>query len=132
MKTKKLIELLQQEDPSGEEEVCVGNVDIFFVANEPAYWDGSLQVLIRDESNPYYNVEACKFVREGRKISINVLSIEDAIWNNTGITVYGDNDHNQEMVKKWRIEAIKCIRELDGSEHMKTLLTTYIKETEDE
>jgi hypothetical protein len=29
MKTKKLIELLKEEDPSGDEEVLVGNEDIF-------------------------------------------------------------------------------------------------------
>ena len=39
MKTKKLIELLQKEDPSGEEEVFVstedGNLDIFFIETKP-------------------------------------------------------------------------------------------------
>ena len=52
MKSKELIRLLQEEDPSGEVEVCVQNFDILGIHTEPAYWDGSLQVLMRDASKP--------------------------------------------------------------------------------
>lgn len=51
MKTKKLIELLNQCDPSGELEVCLDNIDICSVGREPAYYDGALQVLIRNDKD---------------------------------------------------------------------------------
>lgn len=82
MKTKELIRQLMEEDPTGEEEVCVGNIDIHFVSSEPAYWDGSLQVLQRDPSKaPYYNIVGGKYKRSGVKIQIHTLSISDAISN---------------------------------------------------
>ncbi len=87
MKTKELIRLLSMEDPSGEEEVCVGNVDFHFVSKEPAYYDGSLQVLERDESNQYYNIVGAKYKRTGSKVQIYTLSITDAIYNNTDMPV---------------------------------------------
>lgn len=80
MKTKELIRLLQKEDPSGEEDVCVNNIDIFFVEKLPAYYDGAAQVLIRDDSKkPYYDVVGGKYKRIGWKIQIHTLSISDVI-----------------------------------------------------
>jgi hypothetical protein len=87
MKTKELIRRLQQEDPSGEEEVCVDNIDIFFVSREPAYYDGSSQVLIRDETNPFYNIIGAKYKREGVKIQIHLHSIHDAISENYNLPI---------------------------------------------
>lgn len=84
MKTKKLIALLQEEDPSGELDVCVGNVDIHFVERLPAYYDGSLQVLERDEDCKYYNITGGRYVRAGEKVNIHTLSITDAISNAAG------------------------------------------------
>lgn len=83
MKSKELIRLLQEQDPSGEIEVCVNNADIYFLSNESAYWDGSLQVLTRDHSkDPYYNLTGGKYVRSGRKIQIYTTSIRDVLWEN--------------------------------------------------
>lgn len=80
MKTKELIRLLQEADPTGEEEVCVNNEDILDVGTEPAYWDGTLQILERDEKlSPYYNVVGATFKREGCKVSIFTHGIRDAI-----------------------------------------------------
>ena len=87
MKTKELIRRLQIEDPVGETEVCVDNVDILFVSGEPAYHDGPAQVLIRDESNPYYNVIGAKYLRSGSKIVIHTHSISDAITDNSDLPV---------------------------------------------
>jgi hypothetical protein len=78
MKTKELIKRLQEEDPTGEIECCVGNVDIHFVSREPAYWDGPLQVLERDPAKePYYNIVGGKYIKSGEKIQINLLRISD-------------------------------------------------------
>jgi hypothetical protein len=83
MKTKDLIRELQEADPSGEIEVCVNNVDIFCVTTEPAYWDGRLQLLVRDEKlKPYFDVVGGKYVTSGSKVVIQPMSITDVLWDN--------------------------------------------------
>jgi hypothetical protein len=79
MKTKEVIRQLMEADPSGEEEVCVGNVDIHFIHAEPAYYDGALQVLTRNPDCKYYNITGGKYRRTGMKVVIKTLSITDAI-----------------------------------------------------
>ena len=80
MKTKELIRQLMEADPTGEEECCVGNIDIHFVSKEPAYYDGTLQVLKRDPSKlPYYNIVGGEYVRSGFKVQIHTLSIVDIL-----------------------------------------------------
>ena len=79
MKTKDLIEQLQAEDPSGEMEVCVDNVDIHFITTETSYWDGPSQILIRDSKlSPFYNIVGGTMNFEGSKIQIHTLTIKDA------------------------------------------------------
>jgi hypothetical protein len=88
MKTKELIRLLQEEDPTGEEEVCVGNVDIHFVESLPAYYDGAAQVLEWEETKWGRRYVSGKYVRSGTKIQIHTLSIQDAIsYREDGFTV---------------------------------------------
>ena len=88
MKTKELIRLLQEEDPTGETEVSVGNHDIFELHTEPAYWDGKLQLLIRDPAKaPYYDIVGGKYVTKGCKIVINAMSISDVLWQDPDATV---------------------------------------------
>jgi hypothetical protein len=81
MKSKEVIRQLQEVDPSGEVEVCIGNCDIHFLTQIPAYHDGTLQVLERDKDVRYYNITGAKYVRTGNKIVIYPLSIQDAISN---------------------------------------------------
>lgn len=102
MKTKKLIELLQKEDPTGETECCIGNEDIFYVSVEPAYWDGTLQVLIRDEDNKYYNVIGAKYIDSGNKIVIRTLSINDAISEDTNLPVDYSNLGSAERKNRYK------------------------------
>ena len=118
MKTKELIRQLQEADPSGELECAIGNSDIHFVEVQPAYWDGCLEVLERDESNPYYNIIGAKYTTEGVKINISTLSIEEAIFNDPDLPVEFDthflyeehNDRYKKAVKRYRKEA-KQIKE---------------------
>lgn len=77
MKTKDLIRQLQEADPSGELECCLGNADIHFIDVEPAYYDGCLQVLVRDE----HRIVGAKYVSKGHKVVIHPLSIRDAIFD---------------------------------------------------
>lgn len=137
MKTKELIRQLQEADPSGEVEVCVGNVDIHFVDIEPAYYDGTLQVLKRDESkSPYYNIVGGKYCRTGSKVVLHTLSISDAIANggdfevdyselsderreatkkaHDGIRSFMDNmkyDHELEHFQRWAMDKAKVLTE---------------------
>lgn len=119
MKTKELIRRLQEEDPSGEIEVCVGNVDIHFVERMPAYYDGSLQVLKRDENNKYYNIVGGKYVRNGEKVSIHILSITDAISNACSVDRKFDVDYSQlseqsaKSTQKAHADLIEWHRKLD-------------------
>lgn len=88
MKTKELIRLLQEADPSGELECCVENIDILGVYPELAYWDGAFQVLVRDNSKkPYYDVVGAKYIAEGTKITISPHSIDDAIFDHRNLPV---------------------------------------------
>lgn len=113
MKSKELIRQLIENDPSGETEVCVGNVDIHFVSCEPAYYDGSLQVLIRDETNPYYNITGAKYKRKGNKVQIHTLSISDVVIDNVNCVIdYSELPTDQaertkkshEELKKWYVD----------------------------
>lgn len=87
MKTRELIRQLTEADPSGELEVCVQNVDIHFVTTEPAYYDGSLQVLVRDSNERFYDIVGAKYVRRGDKVVIHPLSIADAIRNDPDMPI---------------------------------------------
>lgn len=86
MKTKQLIKELMESDPSGELEVCVGNIDIHFIGTESAYYDGALQVLQRDSKG---KIAGAKYFREGHKVNLYTMSITDAIFN------YGPDDNLQ-------------------------------------
>jgi D-aminopeptidase len=79
MKTKELIRQLQEGDPTGDQEVSVGNTDIHFVSVEPAYYDGCQEVLVRDEKEKCYNIIGARVVSEGDKVVIHTLGIHDAI-----------------------------------------------------
>lgn len=117
VKTKKLIELLQKVDPTGETEVCVGNYDILQIFPSPAWYDGSLQVLIRDERLlPLYDVIGGKFVRNGDKIVIETLSIQDVLLDDPGSVIKYDewkDDSDESRVKKWREDGFELEKEIE-------------------
>jgi hypothetical protein len=82
MKTKELIRQLNEEDPTGELEVCVDGEDIFTVLNLPAYYDGPQQILIRDEKlSPYYDIVGAIINKEGRKVKIQTIDLECAMFD---------------------------------------------------
>ena len=115
MKVKTLIEKLQDFDP--DLEVCIGNADIHFVSKQPAYWDGYLQVLERDESiTEYYNIIGAEYSQNDDKVSIHTLSIRSAIWNDPDMPVECYNKEQEEMVAEWRKEVKDFDKELDKEE----------------
>jgi len=129
MKTKELIRQLQEADPSGEDEVSVGNVDIHFVDREPAYYDGCLQVLVRDEAQNGYNITGAKLVSQGNKVVIHTLSITDALWDNAELPIdysgltEGQAERYKETHEKVRQEVRDCEKELEQGHNATNLLS---------
>ena len=116
MKTKKLIELLQQEDPSGGLEVSIGGEDIFFVEALPGYWDGVYQVLVRDWRCEYYSVIGAEYRSDGTKLNIHTLSIKDALLDDPDLTIKVIDTfcepRMQKTVDRWRAEALEILKEI--------------------
>lgn len=99
MKTKELIRRLQEEDPEGEAECCIGNADILFVEKVPAFYDGRLQVLIRDEKlKPFYDVVGAKITGHGEKVFIVKHSIEDMLLDDPELPV----DLSEVIQPQWK------------------------------
>ena len=118
MKTKELIKRLQEADPSGEIEVCVGNEDILFVQILPAYYDGCFQVLKRDRSKaPYYNVEGVEIRGIGDKLNIQTHSLEWVLVDHPEMPVAFDGkyakEHWSKKVEELRIEYRKLNEEIE-------------------
>lgn len=83
MKTKELIRQLQEADPTGEIECCVGNCDIDNVTVLPAYYDGNLQVItVRDERGAAI---AGKLFHNGRKVQIEAFSFGEHVFFEHGV-----------------------------------------------
>jgi len=104
MKSKKLIALIQEIDPTGEVEVCVNNMDILEITGEPAYWDGCLQVL---EWNEHENVIGVETVQSGMKINLAPYSLFDAIQHDPDIPIKlcSSTEWQKDDIKKRRKEA---------------------------
>lgn len=78
MKTKDLIKELQELDPEGELECCIDNLDIGGISIEPAYWDGSLQLV---EKGPDGEILGMKILDSGLKLVLSPTSVGDFIMN---------------------------------------------------
>jgi len=112
MKTKELIKRLQDADPSGEIECCVGNQDIYFISQEPSYYDGALQVLIHDEKlrDKCWSIVGAKIIRTSQpKIQIHILSIQDVLFDTEDnkdfpVEVIGDSidGYYTNLIKTWK------------------------------
>lgn len=140
MKTKKLIELLQKEDPSGDTEVVVcteeGNIDIRYLEVKAGYWDGVYQVFERDESiTDCCNIVGAQIRSKGNKLCIIPQSIEDALFDDTSLPVTYDSEYARESkeknVNKWRSDAIRRIKEgkdIHFEEFQKKFIPRMLKE----
>lgn len=117
MKSKDVIKMIQKADPSGEIECVVGNVDIYSAHMEPAYWDGSMQLLVRDPDCEFYNVIGAIYTSEGSKVSITTMSISDAMLDDPDLPVEVIdtfvNPQLQERVDEWRAENKQIHKDID-------------------
>lgn len=116
MKTRELIRLLQEADPTGEVECCVDNHDIWLVEAQGAGYDGALEILVRNpDLRPHYDVVGGIIRRVGKKVRIRPLSLEDAIWEARGksfpieieVTDLADRVRFEQEVQKWRGESVQ-------------------------
>jgi hypothetical protein len=82
MKTKELIQQLQELDPEGEIEVVADGAPIYFAEKLPACYDGSLQILAQDSNRKGYNVVGYKVTNKGNKILLRTLDLESVMWEN--------------------------------------------------
>jgi hypothetical protein len=109
MKTKDLIAALQDADPTGEVEVCVGNQDIYFVEQLPAYYDGRLQTLIVDNS-PNPRINGVKVHSSGNKVQIHIMGVEDVLLDDPDATIdLSDLNPESQTFKYWtaRVEKLR-------------------------
>lgn len=116
MKTSDLIRRLQEEDPTGDAEVCIGKYDIHFVSRQPSYYDGYHTILVRDASKTGYNITGAIINYVGVKIKLHVMDAEDVIDNNPDapVEVRGSSSgHMVAQVEAWRKEARDSIAEAD-------------------
>jgi hypothetical protein len=107
MKTNELIRQLQHVDPTGDKEVCIdGSADIFAIYESEAYWDGRLNVLVRDESKkPFYDVVGVKIIHSGTKIVLQSIGAEDVIGENWNVRVEVIGNNNV-----WAKDDVRCMR----------------------
>jgi len=78
MKTRDLIKLLIEADPTGEEHCTVHGKDIHNVELIPGYYDGSYEKLLRDERG---HIVGGVISREGSELRIKTTSIADEIFD---------------------------------------------------
>ena len=122
MKTKDLIQRLQQCDPSGELEVCCDNEDINSVQTTEAYYDGKLQVLKRDDR---MRVVGAKITNNGHKVQIRSKSIQEAVYINPELPVELDLEDYQKpeyerTIDEWRRTARKIREDIKKENRMET------------
>ena len=101
-----------------ETPVCVNNKEIYFMAVEPAYWDGCLQKLIEDPSKrPYWSIVGVKITQNGNKVSLNPMGVEDVIADLPDCPVEIDVENHaeewRERIEKWRKETKEIDREME-------------------
>ena len=112
MKTKQLIQYLQELDPEGEAEVGVGNLPITSLEALPAFYDGhSVQLAYEegtdrsDEINYWTNLIGIKDVTAGKKIKIHYEDPENLILEFPELTYEYPQYYNVPEIlniRKWR------------------------------
>lgn len=111
---------MQEADPSGELECCVGNIDILDVIKLPAYFDGALQIINQDEEG---NIISAKCTKLGHKVSLYARSIDDIMFeynlNDLPVTFEGFSEESEksyrQSIDKDREEHIKINNDIEQS-----------------
>jgi hypothetical protein len=137
MKTKELIEMLQEADPSGELEVVAPHdgvwSDIYFVEVLEGYYDGAYQVLLHDPElkGKCYSVIGAQYRNDGSKVVLHVESIQDAMIDNPDlpVEVIGDGPERlQKRVDEWREHVNHILAVQLGQEILRKFETRLIED----
>ena len=78
MKTKELIQQLQELDPEGDIDVIIDGVPVWTVEDLPAYYDGLKPELIQ-LGHEYFDIIGYRYTSKGRKISLRSCRLSDAL-----------------------------------------------------
>ena len=78
MKSSELIKRLQELDPAGNNEVCLGG-DISEIYTLPYYYDGRAQIFIKDDDGDIVGIRQAT-EKDGDKIVIVTKNVEDLAW----------------------------------------------------
>lgn len=110
MKTKDLIAKLQEADPSGELHCCIDNGDIEEVNVEPAYWDGALNIVERDEAGRY----TCAYrQRSGSKVVLSPIYVNDIAGEQPGVRIKYLTEEDRARYEKDDLESTRWRREIN-------------------
>lgn len=111
MNTRELIAALQAADPTGDVPVCVANADLYFVERLPAYYDGSLEQLVHDETKrgKAWSIVGARLVRAGEKVRLRQMPVEDLLYEHPELPVEGGNPA---VVERWRQQGRKLAQTL--------------------
>lgn len=146
MKTKELIRLLTQEDPTGEEEVFVGSEDILFVESMPGYYDGHPQQLVMNGSAGVSSIVGGRVGFLGRKVVIHTYSFDDMLCDNpekpieiaedNGVSISGHRDGIEQKRSRYRemndaIDALFLSEEIVKQLKLQNATQEEIKEAEE-
>jgi len=104
MTTAELITLLQQEDPEGTAEVCVGTAPVWCVEKLPYYYDGRLEFVERRNGVPV----RAGWRDEGVKVRIRTDDVESAIYDNPTVEIVmppSEQGRRAEWIEKTRTES---------------------------
>lgn len=74
MKTRELINILKEIDPTGECEVCIGSSSIMSVDRHPSYWDSPLQTVSKRDKD-FFPLKSTITI-DGDKVNISVIELE--------------------------------------------------------
>lgn len=119
MTTAQLIEALKRADPEGNLVVNIEGALPFCVQTLPAYYDGDLFNLERDEELNCYNVTGAIFKRDGLKVEILTMDLRSVLVEQRDLPVkYEGFSEEAKARKEKRINDLReeITRDLKGLE----------------
>lgn len=100
MTTAQLIEQLKRADPEGNLVVNIDGALPFCVQTLPAYYDGDLFDLERDEELNCYNVKGAIFRRSGLKVEILTMDLRSVLIEQIDLPVKYEGFTEEAKVRK--------------------------------
>jgi hypothetical protein len=109
LKTREVIAALQKADPTGELEVVADGQPIYVVERLPAYYDGSLHMLVQNKAMQCFNIVGYKITNEGEKVRLHLISLEGLLFDDPEMPVDLSEmlegpakERYQKQIEEWR------------------------------